>query len=46
MTGPGWSAQDYDRITERFVEWARAEDAIRAAVVIGSRAREDHPADE
>jgi aminoglycoside 6-adenylyltransferase len=46
MTGPGWSARDYDRITERFVEWARAEDAIRAALVIGSRAREDHPADE
>lgn len=46
MAGPGWSARSYDRITERFVEWARAEDAIRAAVVIGSRAREDHPADE
>jgi aminoglycoside 6-adenylyltransferase len=46
MAGPGWSAGDYDRITERFVEWALAEDAVRAAVVIGSRAREDHPADE
>jgi aminoglycoside 6-adenylyltransferase len=46
MAGPGWSARNYERITERFVEWARAEDAIRAAFVIGSRAREDHPADE
>jgi len=46
MAGPGWSARNYDLITQRFVEWARAEDAIRAAIVIGSRAREDHPADE
>jgi len=46
MAGPGWSARDYDRITERFVEWARTEDAVRAAFVIGSRAREDHAADE
>jgi aminoglycoside 6-adenylyltransferase len=46
MAGPGWSAADYRRIEERFAEWAGAEDAIRAAVVIGSRAREDHAADE
>jgi hypothetical protein len=46
MAGPGWSARDYDRIAERFVGWARTEDAIRAAFVIGSRAREDHAADE
>lgn len=46
MARPGWSAPDYDRIAERFVEWARTEDAIRAAFVIGSRAREDHAADE
>jgi aminoglycoside 6-adenylyltransferase len=46
MAGPGWSASDYEAVTERFVEWARTEDAIRAAVVIGSRARVDHPADE
>jgi aminoglycoside 6-adenylyltransferase len=46
MAGPSWSARDYDRIAERFVEWARTEEAILAACVIGSRAREDHAADE
>jgi len=35
-----------DRISERFVAWAVGEDAIRAAVLFGSRVREDHPADE
>jgi aminoglycoside 6-adenylyltransferase len=36
----------YERIIRRFVDWARAEDNIRAAMIIGSRARtEDHPAD-
>ncbi len=46
MAGPGWAAQDYEAIAERFIAWASTEDAIRAAVVIGSRARTDHPADE
>jgi aminoglycoside 6-adenylyltransferase len=46
VVGPGWTARDYERIAERFVEWASSEDAIRAAFVIGSRAREDHAADE
>lgn len=32
-------------IETRFVAWATADPAIRAAVVIGSRARVDHPAD-
>jgi aminoglycoside 6-adenylyltransferase len=36
----------YEEIVERFVAWAAGEEAIRAAVVIGSRARTDHPADE
>ncbi|MBN1813737.1 MAG: aminoglycoside 6-adenylyltransferase [Anaerolineae bacterium] len=36
----------YERLIERFVAWAQAEANIRAAVVIGSRARTDHPADE
>jgi aminoglycoside 6-adenylyltransferase len=36
----------YERLIERFVAWAQAEPDIRAAVVIGSRARTDHPADE
>lgn len=46
MTGSGRTAQDYEAIAERFVAWASTEDAVRAAVVIGSRARSDHPADE
>lgn len=26
----GWTARDYDRITERFVDWARGENARRS----------------
>lgn len=40
------TASSYDRLIERFVAWAKDEANIRAAVVIGSRARADHPADE
>ncbi|MBN2499677.1 MAG: aminoglycoside 6-adenylyltransferase [Anaerolineales bacterium] len=37
----------YDRLIARFVKWAEKEENIRAAFVIGSRARvDDHPADE
>ncbi|MBN2006497.1 MAG: aminoglycoside 6-adenylyltransferase [Anaerolineae bacterium] len=36
----------YQQLIDRFVQWAQAEDNIRAALVIGSRARMDHPADE
>ena len=36
----------YEGIIERFTAWATDEPSIRAAVVIGSRARADHPADE
>lgn len=36
----------YERLAERFVAWAQAEPDIRAAVVIGSRARAVRPADE
>jgi len=39
-------AMAYERLSDRFVRWAQAEDNIRAAIVIGSRARTDHPADE
>jgi len=46
MAEPGWAAREYDRIAERFAAWAAAEDDIRAALVIGSRARLNHPADE
>jgi aminoglycoside 6-adenylyltransferase len=38
--------QAYEALIERFVRWAQAEDNLRAALVIGSRARTDHPADE
>jgi len=39
-------ASAYEQLVERFVAWAAGEEAIRAAAVIGSRARTDHPADE
>lgn len=35
----------YGEIIERFTGWATAEPAIQAAMIIGSRARTDHPAD-
>lgn len=39
-------AAEYERIIERFTRWANACPDIRAATVVGSRARQDHPADE
>jgi aminoglycoside 6-adenylyltransferase len=36
----------YRVIEERFCQWAESNEDVRAAVVIGSRARTDHPADE
>jgi len=36
----------YEQLIDRFVKWAETCPDIRAAVVIGSRARIDHPADE
>jgi aminoglycoside 6-adenylyltransferase len=36
----------YEKLIDRFVGWAQGEDNLRAAVVIGSRARADHAADE
>jgi aminoglycoside 6-adenylyltransferase len=38
--------QGYDELTRRLTAWAETQDGIRAAVLIGSRARADHPADE
>jgi aminoglycoside 6-adenylyltransferase len=41
------SESGYKEIEERFAAWARTRPDIRAAFVVGSRAREDdHPADE
>lgn len=39
-------AAAYEQLIERFVRWTETEENIRAAFVIGSRARRDHPADE
>jgi aminoglycoside 6-adenylyltransferase len=36
----------YDDLTEKFVNWAQTQSDIRAAIVVGSQARQDHPADE
>ena len=37
----------YEQLVERFVKWAENNCAdIRAAIIVGSRARVDHPADE
>jgi len=36
----------YDTILQSFLTWAESEPGLRAAVMIGSRARTDHPADE
>ncbi len=36
----------YEQLIERFVAWAQDRPDIHAALVLGSRARNDHPADE
>ena len=36
----------YDDLIERFTAWAESTTDVRAALIIGSRARTDHPADE
>jgi aminoglycoside 6-adenylyltransferase len=36
----------YEQIIEQFVRWATNDPGVRAAIVLGSRARTDHPADE
>lgn len=38
--------RSYEELIERFREWAEGRSDIRIAVVVGSRARVDHPADE
>ena len=38
--------REYRRLEERVLAWATGDDDVRGAVVLGSRAREDHPADE
>jgi aminoglycoside 6-adenylyltransferase len=36
----------YEQLIDRFVAWAQTQPDIRAAIVLGSRARTDRPADE
>ncbi|MFO7682207.1 MAG: aminoglycoside 6-adenylyltransferase [Chloroflexota bacterium] len=38
--------ETYELLIERFTTWAEQEENVRAAIIIGSRARTDHPADE
>ena len=38
--------RSYEELIRRFCKWAENRTDIRAAVVVGSRARVDHPADE
>lgn len=38
--------ETYEQLIERFTAWAEREENVRAAIIIGSRARKDHPADE
>jgi aminoglycoside 6-adenylyltransferase len=40
------SAKNYDAFLERFTIWAMAQPNVRAAAIIGSRARQQDPADE
>jgi aminoglycoside 6-adenylyltransferase len=40
------SAQSDEQLIGNFTAWAKNEENVRAAIVIGSRARTDHPADE
>lgn len=39
-------ARFYEIVIKKFVEWARSRSDVRAAIIIGSRARRDKPADE
>jgi aminoglycoside 6-adenylyltransferase len=36
----------YEQLTQRIATWPHQDPDVRAAMVIGSRARTDHPADE
>ncbi len=39
-------SQGYLQLEQRFAEWAQTQTAIHAVIIVGSRARTDHPADE
>ena len=38
--------QGYNALIERLADWAPRQDSVRAVILIGSRTRSDHPADE
>ncbi len=40
------TAQAYEKLVKNFIHWAEGEANVRGVVMIGSRARQDHPADE
>lgn len=40
------NVKTYQLLAEKFAQWAQGEGGIRAALMIGSRARADHPADQ
>jgi aminoglycoside 6-adenylyltransferase len=42
----GQTASAYEQLIERFVTWAQTQPDIRAAIIVGSQARIDRPADE
>jgi aminoglycoside 6-adenylyltransferase len=41
-----FASDAYTQLEQSFAEWALTQPAIRAVIVVGSRARSDHPADE
>jgi aminoglycoside 6-adenylyltransferase len=43
---PGESHTFYTLLEEKIITWIRAEENIRAAIIVGSRARLEHPADD
>src|SRR5512139_1879043 len=40
------SFETYARLEQHFAEWSLSQPSIAAVIVVGSRARSDHPADE
>jgi aminoglycoside 6-adenylyltransferase len=38
--------QSYDHLERKILSWAQKRSDVRAVIVVGSRARDDHPADE
>lgn len=43
---PETLSEGMNALEDRLLNWARAREDIRAVIVVGSRARADHPADD